>query len=230
MANTLLLKRSSVAGKAPTTANLQYGELSLNYTDGTLYFKTNVNTIGSFVSNGSSHTANVLTITGGIFWANGAIYSSGGATYPGAGIPNSTGSAWTTSYTTSGSGTVIPLATGATLTTPTITGYTETLVAIGTLAASYSFPATLNTGTFFTATIATAGTACTFTMPTASAGKSFMLRLTQSGTTAGTAAFTSVKWPYSTAPYMSSPLNAVDLYTFISDGTSWFGTYIQALG
>ena len=79
MANTLLLKRSSVAGKAPTTANLQYGELSLNYTDGTLYFKTNVNTIGSFVSNGSSLTANVLTITGGIFWANGAVYSSGGS-------------------------------------------------------------------------------------------------------------------------------------------------------
>ena len=78
MANTLLLKRSSVAGKVPTTANLQYGELSLNYTDGTLYFKTNVNTIGSFVSNGSSLTANVLTVTGGIFWANGAVYSSGG--------------------------------------------------------------------------------------------------------------------------------------------------------
>jgi hypothetical protein len=35
--------------------------------------------------------------------------------YPGAGIANSTGTAWGTSYTTSGSGTVVALATGATL-------------------------------------------------------------------------------------------------------------------
>jgi len=41
--------------------------------------------------------------------------------YPGAGIPLSTGSAWGTSYSTTGSGNVV-LATGATLTTPSITG------------------------------------------------------------------------------------------------------------
>ena len=42
--------------------------------------------------------------------------------YPGAGIPNSTGSAWGTSYTTTGSGTVVALATGPTLSGPTIDG------------------------------------------------------------------------------------------------------------
>jgi len=40
-----------------------------------------------------------------------------GMTYPGSGIPNSTGSAWGTSYTTSGSGTVLALATTPTFTT-----------------------------------------------------------------------------------------------------------------
>ena len=50
-----------------------------------------------------------------------SVPSGGGSgTYPSAGIANSTGSAWGTSYSTSGSGTVIPLATGATLVTPTI--------------------------------------------------------------------------------------------------------------
>jgi hypothetical protein len=43
--------------------------------------------------------------------------------YPSAGIPNSTGTAWGTSYSTSGSGTVIPLATGATLNNPLISNY-----------------------------------------------------------------------------------------------------------
>jgi hypothetical protein len=61
MAQPILLKRSSVAGKAPTTANLQYGELSINYTDGKLYYLTSNNTINSFSSNGSSFTGDVVT-------------------------------------------------------------------------------------------------------------------------------------------------------------------------
>jgi hypothetical protein len=40
--------------------------------------------------------------------------------YPGAGIPNSTGSAWGTSYSTTGSGTVVALATSPTLVTPVL--------------------------------------------------------------------------------------------------------------
>ena len=61
-----------------------------------------------------------VTITGS--WPNQTINSSGGGSgmiYPGAGIPLSTGSAWGTSYSTTGSGNVV-LATGATLTTPSI--------------------------------------------------------------------------------------------------------------
>jgi hypothetical protein len=61
MAQPILLKRSSVAGKVPLTANLQYGELSINYNDGALYYLTSQNTVNSFLSNGSSFTANVLT-------------------------------------------------------------------------------------------------------------------------------------------------------------------------
>jgi len=44
--------------------------------------------------------------------------------YPGAGIPLSTGSAWGTSYSTTGTGTVVALATAATLNNPTISDYT----------------------------------------------------------------------------------------------------------
>jgi hypothetical protein len=45
MPNTILLKRSATAGDSPTAGELAYGELGLNYTDGLLYYKDNVNTI-----------------------------------------------------------------------------------------------------------------------------------------------------------------------------------------
>ena len=45
MANNILLKKSSVAAKVPTTGDLDYGELALNYADGALYYKTSSNTI-----------------------------------------------------------------------------------------------------------------------------------------------------------------------------------------
>ena len=44
--NTIILKRSSVTGKKPTESQLQYGELSINYADGELYYKSSDN--GSF--------------------------------------------------------------------------------------------------------------------------------------------------------------------------------------
>ena len=39
MANTVLLKRSTVAGRAPVPADLVLGELAVNVTDGKLYLK-----------------------------------------------------------------------------------------------------------------------------------------------------------------------------------------------
>lgn len=77
------------------------------------------------VANGGTGTATPalvagtnVTITG--TWPNQTINSSGGGsmTYPGAGIANSTGSAWGTSYSTTGSGTVVALATSPALTSP----------------------------------------------------------------------------------------------------------------
>ena len=59
-----------------------------------------------------------VTITG--TWPNQTINSGGGTgmVYPGAGIGNSTGTAWGTSYSTTGTGTVVALATSPTFVTP----------------------------------------------------------------------------------------------------------------
>ena len=113
----------------------------------------------------------------------------------------------------------------ATITAPTITGYTESVVAIGTVSSSHTIAIT--SGTLLTATL-TASTACTFTMPTATAGKSFTLLLKQAASTGnGTATFTNVKWGTAGAPTITATAGKMDILTFVSDGTNWYGTYIQ---
>ena len=112
-----------------------------------------------------------------------------------------------------------------TLTNPTVSAYTETVVALGTVTSSATIA--ISAGTVITATL-TASTACTFTMPTATAGKSFTLLLKQAASTGnGTATFTSVKWPTAGAPTITATAGKMDILTFISDGTNWYGTYIQ---
>jgi hypothetical protein len=103
--------------------------------------------------------------------------------------------------------------------------YTETVVAIGTVTTANTL--TLATGTVQTATL-TASTACTFTMPTATAGKSFILLLKQAATTGnGTATFTSVKWNSAGAPTITATAGKMDILTFVADGTNWYGSYSQ---
>jgi len=84
----------------------------------------NQNTTGS-----AGSVANALTSGTGISFSAGTTYNGSAAitinnsspmVYPGAGIPNSTGTAWGTSYTTSGSGSVIALATSPVFVTPTL--------------------------------------------------------------------------------------------------------------
>ena len=45
----VLLKRSSVAGRVPTSGDLQYGELAINFQDGKIYYKDASNNIKAFV-------------------------------------------------------------------------------------------------------------------------------------------------------------------------------------
>ena len=105
MSNTILLKRSSNAAAVPSAANLSLGELSLNYTDGVLYFLNssnlvtvlaNANTVsGTQLVNGTSNvvtrasgnvtissagTANVLTISSTGIYTTGLSSVSGNIT------------------------------------------------------------------------------------------------------------------------------------------------------
>lgn len=115
--------------------------------------------------------------------------------------------------------------TNKTLVNPTLTGYTETVVALGLVGTSKTL--SLASGSLLTATL-TASTSCTFTMPTAVAGASFTLYLKQDPTTGnGAATFTGVKWSYGYAPSVSPDAGKMDIYSFMSDGTNWYGSAAQ---
>jgi hypothetical protein len=187
--------------------------------------------LGSSLANLTAGT-NITFSSGTTYNGSAAITinaASSSQVYPGAGIANSTGSAWGTSYTTSGSGTVVALNNTPTLTNPTITNYVETLQAVGTVGSTSTLA--LTTGTVLTATL-TASTACTFTLPAQGAGKSFIFKLTQAATGMTTATFVAptgaIKWPGGTAPTITATASAIDILSFVSDGTNWYGTYAQA--
>jgi hypothetical protein len=110
-------------GTLPATSG---GTSFATYTTGDIIYASATNTL-SKLAVGS--TNQVLTIAGGVpTWA--ATQST--MVYPGAGIPNSTGTAWGTSYTTTGSGTVVALATSPTF----VTSITAPLHLGGTTASS----------------------------------------------------------------------------------------------
>jgi hypothetical protein len=112
-----------------------------------------------------------------------------------------------------------------TLVNPTITDYTESVVATGVVSTAHTFA--LTNGTVQTVTL-TASTACTFTMPTAVAGKSFVCLLKQAPTTGnGTATFTGVKWSGGSAPTITATAGAMDILSFVSDGANWYGSITQ---
>ena len=108
-----------------------------------------------------------------------------------------------------------------TLTNTQVNNYTEGVVAIGNSSTTQTLA--LTNGTVQTVTLT--GN-CTFTMPTATAGKSFRLVL---NTGAGnlTATFTGVKWPANTAPTITTTASRYDIITFVADGSSWFGSAVQ---
>ena len=164
-----------------------------------------------------------------------------------------TGSAWVAAYV-SGTGYVATSDIGVTVqaydsdlttwagkTAPsgTVVGTTDTqtlsakTIEAGTFTNGYTEEvATANTSTAYTIDLAN-GTVqiltltgnCTFTFPTATAGKSFILLLKQDGTGSRTATWPSaVKWPGGTAPTITSTASKLDKYIFTSDGTNWYGS------
>lgn len=130
-----------------------------------------------------------------------------------------TGVATALGQNVTGSGSIV-LATGPTVSAPTInSGYTEAT-------------ATANTGTAYTIDLANGSLQiltltgnCTFTFPTPTAGRSFMLLLRQDATGGRTVTWPgTVRWPSSINPVITTTASKTDKFVFTADGTNWLGS------
>ena len=223
LTNPVAVNLGGTAGTATPTAG------AVAYGSGTAYAFTAAGTSGQFLQSAGSGTpvwaapSTAITITDDT--------TTNATRYPL--FTSATSGTISTEYTSStrlsynpstGYLTVTGL-TSPIINNPTVTNYVESVVAIGTVTTTNTL--SLTNGTVQTATL-TASTACTFTMPTATAGKSFVLLLKQAASTGnGTATFTSVKWGTSGAPTITATAGKMDILTFISDGTNWYGSIAQ---
>lgn len=102
--------------------------------------------------------------------------------------------------------------------------FTESVVSIGSSGPTQTL--SIGGGTVQTCTLTSN---CVFTMPSAVAGKSFSMFL-NSGSGNYTASFSGVLWSDSAPITVTTTENKVDILSFISDGTYWYGSYSQNYG
>lgn len=102
--------------------------------------------------------------------------------------------------------------------------FTESVTSIGNSGSSQTF--SLVNGTVITCTLSNN---CVFTMPSPVAGKSFTLFL-NTGVGNFTATFSGVLWSDAAPPTITTTANEIDILSFISDGTYWYGSYSQNYG
>ena len=211
---------------------------------------TSVSWTGGIVSVATATTTPALTIAGtsggipyfssGTTWATSAALAASALVIGGgAGVAPSTTTTATGALTFLGTPSSANLAalltdetgTGAsvfgtapTLSNPTITAYLETAPAIAN--SSTAVTLALASGTVLSYTLT--GN-CTFTMPTATSGTSFIVRLIQDATGSRTATFTGVKWPGGTVPTITTTASTgVDIISFVCIASVWYGNAAQA--
>ena len=153
-----------------------------------------------------------VTLQVGDTWSTDGTTDSAGSLKTAVGFASSTGTG------------AVVLQTNPSITNPTITAYLETAPAIAN--SSTAVTLSLSNGTVLSYTLT--GN-CTFTMPTATSGTSFIVKLIQDGTGSRTATFTSVKWPGGTAPTITTTATTgLDILSFVCINSVWYGTFAQA--
>lgn len=213
--NSLLGSGDIAIASGVTSFNTRTGAVTLSSTDVTTalgFTPYNATNPSGYITSSASITGSAATLT----TARTLTIGSTGKTFNG-----SANVSWSLAEIGAGD---VTLTGTQTLTNKTIdsgvyTGYTETTVVANT---STAYTINLANGTLLNLTLT--GN-CTFTFPTPTAGKSFILLLRQDSTGSRSVTWpTTVKWPASSAPILTSTFNKVDKFIFTADGTNWFGS------
>jgi hypothetical protein len=224
LSNSVIISNGSNASPTGTTFTLPAGRSSIVFNDG-----TNINDVITFVSSLSNvtingGTANALTLTN-VTITSGNINSitSNASTFSNVTINGGTANGLTSTNVTitSGSANGVTIS-NSTLVSSQFNAYTEGITT-GYVNTGSAFTLNIANSTIITANLSAT---CTFTMPSNTAGKSFILFL-KTGAGTNTATFTGVKFVGNTAPTITAVANRLDILTFAADGSNWYGNYAQ---
>ena len=221
----ILLYRSSTAAAAPSTANLNAGELAINYNDGKLFYKDNAGTpaiqlIGARLGTNTTTGGTVATAlgselnkTGGLVSQSGTLAANNILLGGGSGVAVSSSNLLSTSAAVT-SGTYIKAI-----------GYADTVVALGNTGTAINLDVV--SGGVFTATL-TGNATITLRYPVSSGSSSFTLILSNDATPSRTVAWAggSFKFPGGAASLSrTTTANAIDIWVFFTPdgGTTWYG-------
>jgi hypothetical protein len=215
---------TSLSGLTTPISVVQGGTGQTSYTNGQLL-------IGN--TTGNTLTKATLTAGTGISITNGTgsitISGTGPDTFPGVGIAYSTGTAWGTSYSTSGTGLTVALSANPALTgTPTaptaVAGTNTTQIATTAFVVSTAFSAALpgqagNAGKFIT----TDGTSASWSFVPLTSGVSGILPVANGGTGASSLTLNNVILGNGTSAVQTVAPGTVG-NILQSDGTTWVST------
>lgn len=241
LSNSVRISNGSNASPTGTAFTIPAGRTSIVFNDG-----TNINDVVTYVSSLANLSISGASINNST--SNASTFSN--VSIISGNINNITSNASTFTNVTITTATITANAatlTNAVITTATVNGGTSNgvsssnvIINSGTVGNvtinAYTEGITtgyVNTGAAYTINIANTtiitanlSASCTFTMPTATAGKSFILLL-KTGAGSFTGTFTGVKFVGNTAPTITTTANRMDILTFTADGTNWYGNYAQ---
>jgi hypothetical protein len=209
LSNSVIISNGSNASPTGTTFTLPAGRSSIVFNDG-----TNINDVITFVSSLSN-----VTINGGT--SNGVTFSNVSIVSGNINGVTSNASTFSNVTITSGSANGVTVS-NSTLVSSQFNAYTEGITT-GYVNTGSAFTLNIANSTIITANLSAT---CTFTMPSNTAGKSFILFL-KTGAGTNTATFTGVKFVGNTAPTITAVANRLDILTFAADGSNWYGNYAQ---